>query len=551
MTRTHSRTGALALIAALAACGTDNPQDTRDAAAEPVLADPDAALPESDAGAPDPLRVRIAGGEIEGVALDGDVRAFLGIPYAKPPLGALRFRAPEPPAPWSDVRRTKDYGPRCAQLASATLQSEASDDEDCLYLNVWSAADSADAKLPVMVWIHGGGNVTGSASEPLPFVKTGRFYAGEHLAGRGVVVVSFNYRLGALGFFAHPALEAAGAAPGNQGLLDQQQALRWVRDNVARFGGDPSNVTIFGESAGALDVCLHVVAEESRGLFHKAISQSGGCATRQPTLDEAHARAATLAEALGCTGDDVPACLAAKSAHDVVAAASESDAAARFAPIVDGAFLTDQPRSLFERGEAAEVPYMLGSNSDEGTLFVTGLSGVDSDAAYRQIVAQRVGEDFADRVLAAYPASDYADAPKPYQAALARVFGDQALVCTTHDVALRSAASGAPTWLYNFDIPANFGNLGATHGAELAYVFGTGTTFSDAQRAASEQMQVLWTSFAKTGAPGGAGSPSWPPFSAAADVRLNIGLSFETRTDFRAEECALWRSFYDARFTAP
>src|SRR5258708_860630 len=201
----------------------------------------------------------------------GKVTAFLGIPYAKPPIGDLRWKAPEKPAAWTTVLDASHYGKRCAQNANATLQTVASADEDCLYLNVWTPNPSA-SKLPVMVWFHGGGNTGGSASDPVPFADGGSFYSGASLAGDGVVVVSLNYRLGVFGFFAHPGLLAEGSKAGNQGLWDQRLALEWVRDNVAKLGGDPGNVTIFGESAGPFDVCMHVASPQAPPLFEHPLS---------------------------------------------------------------------------------------------------------------------------------------------------------------------------------------------------------------------------------------------------------------------------------------
>ncbi|HSS01863.1 MAG TPA: carboxylesterase family protein, partial [Kofleriaceae bacterium] len=197
----------------------------------------------------DPTIVKLDKGSLQGT-LVGDSRQFLGIPYAKPPVGPLRWKAPEPADAWTDTFAAITFGKRCAQVANATLQNAASADEDCLYLNVWTPFPAPDRAVPVMLWIHGGGNVNGSASEPVPFINSGVFYSGQFLAEQhGVVVVSINYRLGVFGFFAHPSLVAEGAS-GNQGLLDQRLAMQWVRDNIGRFGGDPSNVTIFGESAG-------------------------------------------------------------------------------------------------------------------------------------------------------------------------------------------------------------------------------------------------------------------------------------------------------------
>jgi len=528
-----------AIAAAFAACSDDDDATSTEGAATGA----DAATPSDDG-----LRVKIESGEIEGqrANTDTNVRAFLGIPYAKPPVGELRWAPPQKPESWTAPRSTKEYGARCAQLESTVLQNAASDTEDCLYLNVWAPAAAPKQKLPVMVWIHGGGNVNGSASEPVPYLLTGHFYSGEHLAARDVVVVSLNYRLGVLGFLSHPQLSGEGGHSGNQGLLDQQLALAWVKQNIAQFGGDPSNVTIFGESAGSLDVCLHVASPKSRGLFQRAISQSGGCTTLQTTSAVAQQRSAELAQKLGCNGDDSLACVRGKSTSELLAAATGIS----FGPIVDGAFLPEQARALFDKGDIAKVPYILGSNTDEGTLFTQQLSNVTTDEAYRAAITQRVGAQATEAVLQRYPVSNFKDEPKPYQAALARVFGDQSLVCSTYDAALRAAKAGAPTWLYNFDIPSNVGNLGATHGAELVYVFGTSPNLTEEQQRASDGIQGYWTNLAKKGDPNGQGLAEWPKFSAENDVRINLALEFKQVEKFRSSECELWRSLYDANYNA-
>ena len=547
MKRGHSSvlTMGFAFVASLTtACSDDDDASSQEGAASQA----DASTSSADAGA---LRVKIESGEIEGAQLDTDVRAFLGIPYAKPPVGELRWTLPQKPEAWKELRATKEYGQRCAQPESTTLQNAASDTEDCLYLNVWAPPAAAKppaavTKKPVMVWIHGGGNVNGSTSEPLPYVKSGFFYSGEHLAEKDVVVVTMNYRLGVFGFLAHAGLADKDGHSGNQGLLDQQFALQWVKQNIEKFGGDPANVTIFGESAGSLDVCLHVASPKSRGLFHRAISESGGCTTSQTTAQVAETRSAELAQKLGCSGDDSLKCLRGKSTEELLTAATGST----FSVSVDGSFLPDQARALFDKGDIAKVPYILGSNTDEGTLFTTALSNITTDEAYRAVISQRVGEKAADAVMERYPVSKFKDEPKPYQAALARVFGDQTLVCSTYDSALRAAKAGAPTWMYNFDIPANMGGLGATHGSELVYVFGTSPNLSDPQKRASERIQAYWTNLAKQADPNGADLPKWPKFSAEQDVRLNLGLEFEVVEKFRTSECELWRSLYDASYNA-
>jgi para-nitrobenzyl esterase len=499
----------------------------------------------------DPTIVVLAEAKFQGT-LVGDSRQFVGIPYAKPPVGPLRWRAPQKPDPWPDLQQATAFGKRCAQNGSMTTQNAPSMDEDCLYLNVWTPHPLPAAPLPVMVWIHGGGNVNGSASEPVPFLNTGLFYSGQPLAERhGVIVVTINYRLGVFGFFAHSALAAEGSS-GNQGLLDQRLALEWVRDNIAGFGGDPDSVTIFGESAGSFDVCMHVASPMSRGLFHRAISQSGGCTTKQTTKAEAETAATALATSLSCSGADALTCLRGKPVADLLAAPGG------FGPSVDGQFLPDQPRTLYNAGNIARVPYLLGSNTDEGTLFVAS-SQVSTAEQYTAALVGMFGATAAAEIELLYPVAAFTDGrANPPLAALARVFGDARLVCSTYDTAVRAAVY-APAFMYNYDIPvpANLPGaafLGATHGAELTSVFGTSPLLAaDAQaKAASDLMQRYWTNFAKDGDPNAGSDPDWPQLTPTANIRMNFAIpQASVKTDFRKDECAFWRMGYDLQFLAP
>ncbi len=525
-TRTVNRAFLLALCGCLAACGTD--------------------------AKPDPTVVKLADGEIQG-SMKTTTLEFLGIPYAKPPVGDLRWKAPQKPDPWTNVRNATQFGKRCAQLMDATLQNAASNDEDCLYLNVWTPFPAAKDPLPVMIWIHGGGNVNGSASEPVPFVNTGVFYSGEFLAGgHSVVVVSLNYRLGIFGFFDHPDLVAEGSS-GNQGLRDQQMAFQWVHDNIAKFGGDPGNVTIFGESAGSFDVCMHMAAPSNAGLFHRAISESGGCTTVQPTRAQAEAAATSFAADVGCTGAGALACLRGKSVDSLM---SSPDVAAGngFGPDVDTQFMPDQPRTLYDTGKIAKVPYLLGSNTDEGTLFLPANKPA-TDQDYMADLTAMFGATVAAQVATAYPVASFANGvPNPQTAALARVIGDSRLVCTTFDTAVRTSHAGASVYMYNFDVPvpaAISATLGATHGSELTSVFGTSPTFSTdpGGKAVSDLMQRYWTNFARTGNPNAGADLSWPAFSESANVRINFAVQQPSIVnDFRATECAFWRAGYALQF---
>lgn len=507
--------------------------------------------------AADPTVIKLADGPIQGSMTDtGNGRQFLGIPYAKPPVGDLRWKAPQKPDPWTAVRDATKFGKRCAQLMSPTLQNAASNDEDCLYLNVWTPLPAPKQPLPVMVWIHGGGNVNGSASEPVPFVNLGVFYSGQILAeNRGVIVVSMNYRLGVFGFFGHPDLWADGGSSGNQGLLDQQMAFEWVQDNIAKFGGDPANVTIFGESAGAFDVCMHVAAPSNAGLFHRAISESGGCTTRLRTKTEAETAGVAFAKDLGCTGADTLACLRGKAAADIMATPDVASSV-EFGPEVDTLYMPDQPRTLYDMGKVAKIPYLLGSNTDEGTLFLPATKPMTQND-YLAVLTQIFGATGAAAVNSLYPMANFASGvPNPATAALARVIGDSRLVCPTFDSATRMAHTSTPVYMYNFDVPvpaAISTTLGATHGSELTSVFGTSPTFAAdaASKAVSDLMQRYWTNFARTGNPNAGADLNWPAFTESSNVRINFGLTPTIKNDFRAPECAFWRTTYDVDFASP
>ena len=487
------------------------------------------------------LQLHIAQGDIQGFAVDDGVRSFLGIPYAQAPLGALRWQAPVPQPAWVGLRQVTQWSARCPQAGSHG-QPNALESEDCLYLNVW--APSTASALPVMVWIHGGGNVDGTASDEA--------LNGKLLAARfGVVVVSLNYRLGVLGFMSHPNLAAAGGgALGNQGLRDQQLALRWVHDNIAVFGGDPEKVTIFGESAGASDVCLHMVAPASRGLFARALGESGGCTTRRKLVSDAVPQGTMLAQQLGCGDVDPLACMRAKSVQDVFTAADALGASGvSFGPVVDGDVTPDQPRTLYDHDAIAQVPYLIGSNTDEGTGFTLDATGITDDAGYLEALRVRLLLP-ADQVAALYPVSAFQTHPDPYQAAVARAWGDRSLVCTTLDVAQRTAAAGLPVFMYNFDMPldGSAGVWGAAHATEIVFVFGTKPDFTPEERAVSDRMQRYWTQFAKTGDPASPELEAWPRFTKAQDVRVNFGVNTTVLHDFRMTECQFWSAQYDQAF---
>ena len=400
-------------------------------------------------------------GALQGMTA-GTVDEFLGIRYAAPPVGNLRWRPPAPAASWRGVRDATQFGASCPQQASP-FAPPGPFSEDCLYLNVYTpAARSSFGGRPVLVWIHGGGLVQDGA----------RDYDGSKLAADGVVVVTINYRLGALGFLAHPALASHGAA-GNYGLMDQQAALRWVQRNVARFGGDPGNVTIAGQSAGGLSVLAQMVSPGARGLFQRAIVQSGTFALNQRPLAVAEAAGETFATAVGCP-DQSAACLRSAPVSALVA-----NFGVEIPGVVDGAVLTQPIGTALARGQFARVPVVNGITHDEELLFVDGLKltvsqGTNiplaapldgSEATYQADIAQALGVSpaRAAAIAAVYPLS--ANPTRPDE-----VFGlavsDASFACPALQVDRQTAARGVPTYAYQFndDAAPGFGLGQATHG---------------------------------------------------------------------------------------
>jgi para-nitrobenzyl esterase len=453
----------------------------------------------TDAAAPaDPLLVDTTLGAVRGTTSGvPGVRAFLTIPYAAPPTGDNRWRPPQPHEPWTRPLRATRPGASCPQptdgvVAQFTVIPPAT--EDCLTLSVWSPRDAEG--IPVMVWFHGGGFSTGSAHQP--------YYIGDRLAGNGAVVVNVNYRLGALGFLAADLLaDEGGPAPGNYGLADQVAALEWVRDNAEGFGGDPGNVTIFGESAGGFSVCGHLASPMSEGLFHKAIIQSGGgCAALQSPAEAAQAGADLLAE-LGC--DDL-ACL------EQVPARRLGNASFNPTLVADGERLITPALDRAAEGALDGIPVLTGSNADEATLFTLG-APEPTDA---ELLA-RFGEisDSPQQVAALYPDGEF-DTNLAKSQALST---EMAFTCPSLEFA--AAAPESYAYHYSYVSPGNPFGLGATHGAELAFVFGhpegirgLDTDIDRASRRLSGQIQRLWVDFARTGTP----REGWPTYGESGEI---------------------------------
>ena len=459
--------------------------------------------------------VRIDTGVLKGVVA-GNVASFKGIPYAAPPVGDLRWRSPQSPAPWQGIRAADQPGAMCMQTSDpfAGTAKPPPQSEDCLTLNVWTAASSRSAKLPVMVWIHGGSFHNGTGAAPV--------YDGSALAGNGVVVVTLNYRLGRFGFFAHPALahETPQGPVANYGLLDMIAALRWVATNIHAFGGDPANVTIFGESSGAAAVNRLMIAPPARGLFHRAIQQSGNGREYTPRLRERNPDGLASAEdsgkefaiSMGVSTDD-PAALRAIPAERILAAGNRT--AIEGGPVIDAVTLTMEVAEAFERGLEAPVPFISGSTSLElpippGMLeqtlarAVTRISAEDRQAMTRGYASEA---EFKRKFL-----SDL-------------IFREPARF-----LAAAHAKNGHPTWLYRFDVLSTSMRAmlqGAPHASELAYIFGTLKTMrwaedgDDPQR--SSEIAARWTGFAERGDPNRAGlSPVWPRYAADKDLILDF-----------------------------
>ena len=484
--------------------------------------------------------VRTDDGFVRGMAA-GTVDEFLGLPYAAPPTGNLRWRSPAPPAAWDGVRDATQFGPSCPQVLDPKLNPElppGAISEDCLYLNVYAPPPSMNDQggRPVLVWIHGGGLVQDGA----------RDYDGSKLAADGIVVVTINYRLGALGFLAHPALASHGAA-GNYGLMDQQAALRWVQRNIARFGGDPHNVTIAGQSAGGLSVLAQMVSPGARGLFQRAIVQSGAFALNQRPLATAEAAGEAFATAVGCP-DQSAACLRNVPVSDLV-----SKFGVEIPGVVDGSVLTQPIGTALATGQFARVPIINGITHDEELLFVAVLGltvsqGTDiplaapldgSSATYQADIAQALGvsDTRAAAIAAEYPLSAYPNAV----VAFTFLVSDASFACPALQVDRLTAARGVPTYAYQFnDDNAPLFKLGlATHGSELSYLFGSPATLTADQQALAASMRTDWARFARTGNPSSDALP-WPSFDGTRVLSL-VPVQSQVTTDFAtAHHCSFW-----------
>jgi para-nitrobenzyl esterase len=467
-------------------------------------------------GASSSNQVKIDIGTIEGKA-HGAVRTFLGIPYASPPVGDLRWKPPVPPAKWTGVRPATEFGSRCMQnrVYSDMIFRDPGISEDCLSLNVWTPAKTPKAKLPVMVWIHGGGFMAGASSEPRQ--------DGSILATHGVVVVSMNYRLGIFGFLVLPELvaESGQKAAGDYGMLDQIAALQWVHRNIAAFGGDPDNVTIFGESAGSFAVSALMASPIAKDLFQKAIGESGAPFGSTTLLFESVAARSQkdsefASSNLGTKSLKELRALPAKKILD--ATFKPEGKGPRFNPDIDGYFLTEQVSETFAEGKQTDVPLLAGWNHDEGDYTaVRGQSALDN---LKATATKEFGAK-ADEFLQLYSASNEAQAKR----ALRDLAGDRFIAWGTWRWIEAQLTTGRhPVYRYRFDNAPppdpNSPDRGAYHSAEIEYVFGTldskpGMIWRPDDRTLTDMMQRYWSDFARSGVPNGPGLPEWPAYGAS------------------------------------
>ena len=500
------------------------------------------------------------------------VNKYLGIPYAAPPVGELRWRPPQSPARWRSPLDATEFANHCPQTASPF--GFESTTEDCLYLNVFTPGKAErhsqgwrhnrkkgrhgkhrrhdDRERPVMVWLHGGGLTVGESDD----------YDPTRLVSKGTIVVTVNYRLGYLGFLAHPALSAeSGNGSGNYGLMDQQAALRWVDRNIERFGGDDDDVTIFGQSAGGLSVHSHLASPRSRGLFDRAIAQSGAYAEELPSLAEAETRGTTAAESLGCP-DQSLTCLRAASIETILSVQPETPGA--IVPTVDGNILNESIGSAFESGNFNRVPVIEGSTHDEFTIFyylaVESLLGPVPPALYPTVVGildNTLGlPPTPEEILAQYPLSDYASPGL----AISAIGTDVTFACpaqTTADKLSRFVR----TYMYELEdpnppqifVPPASIPYGSYHAADLLFLFdsplrGGHAPFTPDQEALAAAMVGYWTNFARTSSPNGRDLPYWPRYTEAAPTHMSLEPPTpKAQTDFAADhKCDFWDSFASA-----
>jgi para-nitrobenzyl esterase len=496
--------------------------------------------------------IQIDAGLISGavVGANQDIHVYKGIPFAAPPVGDLRWKAPQPVAPWQGVKQCTEFGSSPLGYASTGFASYAPPSEDCLYLNLWTPAKTTGDKLPVMVWIYGGAYRFGEGSNPM--------YNGEKLAQKGVILITINYRLGPLGFLAHPLLskEDAHNSSGNYGLLDQIAALQWVQKNIAAFGGDPNRVTIFGQSAGATSVVWLMASPLTTGLFQRAISLSAYEGASFADLNEnkygnppKEDQGVQLAKDLGCdTAADPIACMRAKSAQEILdkgkpGASVTATTGYRYEPCVDGWVVTDLPINVFQAGKQQKVPLLIGSCADDWAL----LQGKVTAESYQQNVNNYFG-DKAQQVLAMFPVGDDAQTKTSDK----QVWTLWTFTCPARAYASAMSNVKAPAYFYQFSRKPPGSTMGAFHALDVGYVFGNltpimsplkaDTYFDEIDRVLSDAMMNYWTAFAATGNPNKEGLKEWPAWDAKEGKYLDFGILIKVKSDLKSEACDLFTS---------
>jgi para-nitrobenzyl esterase len=486
----------------------------------------------------------VTGGRIAGTAADG-LGEFKGIPFAAPPVGELRWKAPQPVQPWSGVRQTTHFGDACMQSGGGGGAGKGIPySEDCLYLDVWTPAKAPGDKLPVIVWIYGGGFNAGATSNEL--------YDGARFARRGVVFVSISYRVGPFGFLATPALsKESGHGSGEYGILDQIAGLQWVQANVARFGGDPSKVTILGHSAGGFAVSMLAASPRAKGLFRAVISESGAnfappsaepvAGSNFQTLGLAEANGQTWLESLGAHSLAEARALPAP----VVEKAQRNPGAPRFWPALDGYVLPDDQVKLYKARKFNDTPILVGDVSDEAAAF--GRRTLTPDA-FEAEVRKDYGKH-ADAILAAYAHPDEAKATR----SATQLRSDTSFDWGQYTWARMETSYGRnKAFVYRFDKPSAANPNGSGHGQEVGYVFGNlgiggRAQPTDADRALSDQMQTYWTNFAKTGDPNGSGLPQWPAFTPQKPDMMRFGVDPGPAQVANLERLKVLDAYYDWR----
>jgi para-nitrobenzyl esterase len=490
----------------------------------------------------DPV-VAVSGGRIRGELTPDGGAAFKGVPFAQPPLGDLRWRDPQPPAPWKGVRDTNAFRPACTQLSEGwNLHDVAGSSEDCLYLNVATPQWPPKTPYPVMFWIHGGSNTAGSGEAAAFDQRT--------LVRHGLVLVTVNYRLGALGFMAHPELvaESPHHSSGDYGLMDQLAALRWVRDNIERFGGDPGNVTVAGESAGAYDIGLLMTSPLAKGLFRRAIAESGAVPCFNGSLTAARAQeiGRKLAAELKAPEGDAIRALRKVPPEEILKAARIATGGDRsgLETSVDGWVLPRDPSDVFMEGHSLPVPLIIGTNAQE-----TG--GPQPAAELRERIRKTYGT-LADRALALYGlAGDGEGETDPLYGPPGRQwFTDTEFRCPSAAETLWQAAAGNPTYQYEFEQPPP-GQPATSHASELNFLFGTwpeNVQLTPNDEKVSDQMRSYWANFARTGDPNGERLPAWPKFTVETQPYLAFtAQGAAAKSGMRRKFCELFIEHWKAR----